>query len=92
MKGIGWGESLKGGISYGRGNFQTDGNSGATSQPQVQSIRITKTILEIGQPSNPNIQGPISTNNVQRLAPETQSSRLHEEIEHPSPESENGTC
>ncbi|XP_060216626.1 uncharacterized protein LOC132644087 [Lycium barbarum] len=89
MRGTGRGKNGRGGTGCGRGN------SGTTSQPQIQSIGINEAPLEIGQSSNPSQgtlqSGQISCNPLQRTSPETQSSRNLEENACPSPEAENGT-
>ncbi|XP_059305621.1 uncharacterized protein LOC132057171 isoform X2 [Lycium ferocissimum] len=94
MRGTGRGKSGRGGTGCGRGNFRGRGNSGTTSQPQIQSIGINEVPLEIGQSSNPSQgtlqSGQISCNPLQRTSPETQSSRNLEENACPSPEAENG--
>nr|XP_009774923.1 PREDICTED: uncharacterized protein LOC104224899 isoform X3 [Nicotiana sylvestris] len=93
MRGIGRGRCGRGGNSYGRENFQGRGNFGATSQPHIQTGRVSDASVEMGQPSNPS-QGPlqtgrVSTNSLQIPSLETQSSRNVAEPVHCSPEAEN---
>nr|XP_016470965.1 PREDICTED: uncharacterized protein LOC107793189 isoform X2 [Nicotiana tabacum] len=93
MRGIGRGKRGRGGTSCGRKIFQGRGNFGATSQPHIQTGRVSDASVEMGQPSNPNqgtLQiGRVSTNSLQIPSLETQSSQNVAEPVHCSPEAEN---
>nr|XP_009760647.1 PREDICTED: uncharacterized protein LOC104212964 isoform X2 [Nicotiana sylvestris] len=93
MRGIGRGKRGRGGTSCGRKIFQGRGNFGATSQPHIQTGRVSDASAEMGQPSNPNqgtLQiGRVSTNSLQIPSLETQSSQNVAEPVHCSPEAEN---
>ncbi|XP_075110174.1 uncharacterized protein LOC107793189 isoform X3 [Nicotiana tabacum] len=63
MRGIGRGKRGRGGTSCGRKIFQGRGNFGATSQPHIQTGRVSDASVEMGQPSNPN-QGTLQIGRV----------------------------
>ncbi|XP_019228756.1 PREDICTED: uncharacterized protein LOC109209867 [Nicotiana attenuata] len=94
MIGIGRGKG-RGGTGRRRGYFQGRGNSGATSQPQLQLRGNTRASLETGESNNP-FQEPIETGQIssplQRPSVETVSSRNLDGSVYPSPEAESGSA
>nr|XP_018629781.1 uncharacterized protein LOC108946910 [Nicotiana tomentosiformis] len=93
MKGTGRGKSGRGRTSCGRESFQGRGNFGATSQPRIQTGRVSGASVETGESCNPGqglLQtGQVSSNSLLRPSLETQSSRNEPKTVHRSPEADN---
>ncbi|KAF3617593.1 putative formin-like protein 3-like [Capsicum annuum] len=96
MRGSGQGKSGRGGTGRGRGHgsFPERVSSETTCHPQIQPIGVIAPSLETIQSSSPS-QGPlqierISSGPIQRISPETQSSRNLDENVRLSVEAETG--
>ncbi|KAM3362213.1 hypothetical protein P3S68_017067 [Capsicum galapagoense] len=96
MRGAGRGKNGRRGTrrGSGRGSFPECVSSETTCHPQIQPIGVTAPSLETGQSSSPS-QGPLqiermSSVPVQRISPETQSSRNLDENVRLSVEAETG--